>query len=86
MIEPNLEPTLLPQKTCCPFPRWFLEQILSFPKDQEVRPRNMLTFIGCWGKKLLGAHRCLEDREEGQKPEGTKGSGVNLALTLPPQT
>lgn len=30
----------------------------------------MLTFIGCWGKELLGAHRCLEDREEGQKQRG----------------
>lgn len=40
-----------------------------------MKLRNVLTFIGCWGKELLGAHRCLEDREEDQKLEGTEGLG-----------
>lgn len=47
----------------------------------------MLTFIGCWGKELLGAHGRLEDREEGQKLEarGNLGPAGELALTPAPQ-
>lgn len=47
----------------------------------------MLTFIGCWGKELLGAHGRLEDREEGQKLEarGNLGPAGELALSPAPQ-